>query len=397
MSKVLIEFFDNDYLENIVPVLADSYDKIIYLFSKSIDGKDALKNKSIITEFILRKTGVTPGFVEVDKIDSKVIISELEKLTDTENEFIFDISGGSNIFIYSVGIFVQTYPFVDATVIQYDIGSGKLLYCSKKSGDNILNANINLSVEEILKLHDSGVILHDNIKIRYNLKKNNLCKEIQRLWDAVKNISKDWNSFNAMTHNVFETSDGLLKFTDKVDLKNSKSYNRVVNVLENKGIIFDVGNYADTTSFFLDVPENARFLYQKGGNVLEMYCYSAAKECGAFTDIATGVEVDWDGEIKGVTEETTNEVDLLLVSGYIPVFVSCKNTVVQNNHLYEVNALVRHYCGKYAKKVLISTLPATVAIKNRAKDMDIVLIDNVNVISFNNLKSKLAAIVEKYI
>ena len=98
-----------------------------------------------------------------------------------------------------------------------------------------------------------------------------------------------------------------------------------------------------------------------------------------------------------MTEETTNEVDLLLVSGYIPVFVSCKNTVVQNNHLYEVNALVRHYCGKYAKKVLISTLPATVAIKNRAKDMDIVLIDNVNVISFNNLKSKLAAIVKKYI
>ena len=145
-------------------------------------------------------------------------------------------------------------------------------------------------------------------------------------------------------------------------------------------------------SYHLNIPECAEVLFKKSGNILELYSYLAAFECGIFTDITTGVMLDWDGVKDNSQRNTSNEADLLCVSNCIPFFISCKNTVVTNSYLYELDALARHYCGKYTVKVIISTVPSTVSVVSRAKDMDIKLIDNVQAVSHQDFLKKLAAL-----
>ena len=41
-------------------------------------------------------------------------------------------------------------------------------------------------------------------------------------------------------------------------------------------------------------------------------------------DYAVGVIVDWDG-VDDSGAETSNEIDIMLVKGFTPVFISCKN------------------------------------------------------------------------
>ena len=73
------------------------------------------------------------------------------------------------------------------------------------------------------------------------------------------------------------------------------------------------------------------------GRTLEMKIF---KECLTlcdknneyiYYDVANGVYVDWDGRINskagpgGYYVDTENEIDIVLMRGIVPIFISCKN------------------------------------------------------------------------
>ena len=67
----------------------------------------------------------------------------------------------------------------------------------------------------------------------------------------------------------------------------------------------------------------------------------------------------------------------MVIHGHIPVFISCKNTRLENEHLYEITAMARHYGGRYARSVIVSNVENLPVIRNRAQEMGILLIDEV--------------------
>ena len=75
---------------------------------------------------------------------------------------------------------------------------------------------------------------------------------------------------------------------------------------------------------------------------------------------------------------TKNEIDVLLVRGLVPVFVSCKNGDVDEEELYKFNTVAERFGGKYVRKLLVATNFATNdnkapnALLQRAQDMGIV-------------------------
>ena len=80
---------------------------------------------------------------------------------------------------------------------------------------------------------------------------------------------------------------------------------------------------------------------------------------------------------------TLHEIDVILMKGMIPVFVSCKNGNVEEDELYKLDTVASRFGGTYAKKVLIATKlgkkPGGVEhFKQRARDMKIHLIDGVH-------------------
>ena len=54
--------------------------------------------------------------------------------------------------------------------------------------------------------------------------------------------------------------------------------------------------------------------------------------------------------------DVRHEVDVVVTHGHIPVFISCKNTRLENEHLYEIATMTRHYGGRYARAAIVSNV-----------------------------------------
>ena len=105
-----------------------------------------------------------------------------------------------------------------------------------------------------------------------------------------------------------------------------------------------------------------------------------------------GAKINWKGgEEKG---GTMNEIDGLLMHGAVPVFVSCKIGSVPKEALYEVDSVAARFGGAYAVKALVCSRlsgseSARRAIRQRARDMGILLIEGVDGLSREELARKL--------
>jgi hypothetical protein len=94
------------------------------------------------------------------------------------------------------------------------------------------------------------------------------------------------------------------------------------------------------------------------------------------------VSIDWDGMVDfvGNTPETRNEIDVVLMNGTTPLFVSCKNGNIGDEELYKLNTVAARFGGPYAKKMLVATEldrkspQANRSFMQRAWDMDIFLV-----------------------
>ena len=73
----------------------------------------------------------------------------------------------------------------------------------------------------------------------------------------------------------------------------------------------------------------------------------------------------------------------------LPILASCKNTFPQNEFLYEILTVSRHYGGFYSTPALFSSGIASPTVRERAKEMGIVLIDGIRKLSLTELTEKI--------
>jgi len=83
--------------------------------------------------------------------------------------------------------------------------------------------------------------------------------------------------------------------------------------------------------------------------------------------------------------------------GMIPVFISCKNGMVTADELYKLNTVAHRFGGEYAKKVLVTTRISdfgeqSMYLKQRAKDMNIRLLERVQDMDEAELEKKLRTV-----
>ena len=72
-----------------------------------------------------------------------------------------------------------------------------------------------------------------------------------------------------------------------------------------------------------------------------------------------------------------NEIDVFCLKDLIPTFISCKNGKYTNDALYELQTLANEFGGEYAGKILVTTSGVEGAFKERAKELDIELVNAV--------------------
>ena len=135
----------------------------------------------------------------------------------------------------------------------------------------------------------------------------------------------------------------------------------------------------------------------KSGQLLEFKVLLAAARAkdknGKFiyTDALSGVFIDWDGVKKENVPNTENEVDIVLMRGAIPVFISCKNGYTDVEELYKLHTVAENFGGEYSVKALIagSVSELSNAVKHRGIDMGIKIIDSVHELSDGELERRL--------
>ena len=89
----------------------------------------------------------------------------------------------------------------------------------------------------------------------------------------------------------------------------------------------------------------------KSGVLLELYITIIAEsieENGQkiYNDVMMGAQIDWDGiksPMSGI--DVANEIDVVLMRGLRPIFISCKNGSFLPEELYKLSAVAKHFGG----------------------------------------------------
>lgn len=379
----LVECFDREPVENMMACLQLRPEKVLFL------GNEAEMELSRYQKFLRdRKLEIRLEACPVDMDNVRDIIACLEDIVDREAQIVIDVTGGAEQVVLAVGMVLaqldeQQRQRVD--VQRYDVMDEEII------------ADAALTVREVLALH-GGLIFPRTEQPGVH----NTPDHLNLLWDTMCADNKDWNK-SVMILNEFESrcdsdtdiylplnaiAGGISRFEEKlVQLR------RHLDRLSRCGVIEDRSSI-DTLRYCYRDPL-LRSCAQKAGNVLETKSLLEARAIRRegkpyFADCVMSVNIDWDGMVHdsmGQVAETRNEMDLILVRGVVPLFVSCKNGDVDEDELYKLHTVAHRFGGSHARKMLIATdldrkKPSSVrAFLQRAKDMDIYVVKDAAALS----------------
>ena len=396
--KTLIELFDICQLENVIAGLKLKPKKIIYIGAKGLMSKR--KQKAI--ENFYKKKGITSQiqFEPLEKYELDEAVELINKILDSNDDCWFDLTGGDWLMNTALGS-VSATRYVK--LFRFDVRKSKFV--------NVLNCGNSIQMKKSMVTIDEALELNCTSRVKniFDTKwdiTEKFKRDIDSTWSVVCDNYEDWNSHtNALNFYLSRANEIEPLYYEYIGDTSIFSFNEVIMVeLEASGLISDY-EFTENKLSFKFKSRQVMALLNKAGNPLELICYTLLTELkenlpDAYSDVAVGVNVDWDGDIHSeydVIKDTKNEIDVMVMTGVKPVFISCKNCVVKKEALYELSTAAKHYGGKYASMVLVSTKAPEndkqyAYIKQRAKDMNITLLDNVCDFTREGLKNELAKV-----
>ncbi len=410
-----VEFFDKTAAENISACLTDTPDRVIYLG----DNLKLMKKHIARYEKLFSDRGEKIEFLTktVSKSNLDNAVEVITEIVEAYDDCVFDITGGEEILNLALGVVYAKYPDKNLQIHKINLRNNVVYDCDK-DGSTIFEETPKLSVEENIRIY-GGDILYGDINgddtYKWELTPG-FVKDISRIWSVCKGNVRLWNTqigvFEAAEEVGSISGDGLtttakISAIDMYLSKHKAAYRKIkgmVNCLLKQGLLtfFDDSDETELKISYKN-PQVKKCL-TKAGLALEMKVYISAKGLldndgnPVYNDVMNGVLIDWDGAFHNEEEnepyDTENEIDILMMHDMVPVFVSCKNGIVTADELYKLNTVAQRFGGKYAKKVLVATSISVFGeagkyLRQRAQDMNIKLIENIQELDDGELSKKL--------
>lgn len=403
-----IEFFEKTASENVCACLTSNPKRVIFIGENEEIMKTHIENYKKIFDKRKYNIDFICKVISKDKIEN--IINLLTEIINTYDNCVFDITGGDEIFNFALGIVYEKNKDKNIKINKIDL-QNNVVYDCDNDGYTIFQNTPSLSVDENICIYGGKVVYGDIDSIdTYQWQiDDEFANDIKIMWRICKSNPKHWNtiistfgamelggktSYDGLTISAFSENLGVYSFvTDETRKMNWD----IVDILKANGLItyFNISGQKITVSF---KNKQVKKCLTKAGQALEMKILLTAEnlvdEKGnpVYNDVKNGVMIDWDG--KEQEDDTENEIDILMMHNMIPVFVSCKNGKVPVDELYKLNTVALEFGGEYAKKALIITdeisrLPSGRHIIDRAKEMNIKVIENVKDISDVELMNEL--------
>lgn len=386
---VLIECFTESHIDNIASCLHLCPEVMILVGDLTQMRKPIRQYRQVLR---LRKQKTKIQACDVHKKDFTQIKNALAQLIAADGEYVIDMTGGDEPVIMAVGALIaglDEKKRKQVCVQTFDHLNG-LIYDNMNNNTRYPSEDVTLTVEQLLLLH-GGKMHPDAYQPEAACQKN----AVAELWQIVTEDPKNWNHLVSLL-NEFESRagfgmqislqfdeirDGISDFAGKIAelrpfLKNLQDHN-VIRITPKSNAL----EYVYQSNLL-------RYCMLKAGNVLEVKTLLEGRDVNKngkplFCDNRMSVTMDWDGIVfdpEKKVAETRNEIDVVLMCGLTPLFISCKNGNVAEEELYKLNTVAARFGGPYAKKMLIATdfdrkSPASKrAFAQRAWDMDILLV-----------------------
>ena len=389
--KTLIEIFDMCQVENAIAGLKFNPERIVYVGFKNVMSnkkttalKDFLENKGVTSEIIFEK---------IEDYEYSLVVEKLNSIIETYPDCYIDLTGGKDIVLTAAGAVSNAR---NVPMFQFNVRSEKFI--NVFGCEDVLNTKTSfMTINEAMELNGCLVLDNEKEDVKWDFN-DDFKKDISKMWDILKVHCGSWNK----QANTFE----LLEKKGKVEngiTSDEEIYidQRIIESLKKAGLIYDYEKREKYITFKYKNSQIRKCL-TKAGNILELYCYLILREIkeensGYYDDVDQSIYIDWDGIVHSDKDpkykDTKNEVDIMVTRDLIPIFISCKNGEVHKEALYELDTISKKFGGKYGKKYLLATYlssdkESVKYLKQRAKDMNITLIDNLNTKTRKEIKDK---------
>lgn len=400
----IIEFFDTNHVENVVSALTCNPDKVILIGNntKRIDRyikiyKKITEDRGLKTEFFSRS---------VNKNSLEDIIETLTEIVEENDDCIFDLEGGEELLLVGAGYVAGKYSD-RVRLHSFNIRSNTMIDCDSDGEINQVFP-IEMTIEENVRIY-AGQVIRDQEGFEKWDYSDDFKSDVFILWEICKGNPKEWNKFCSCLSEEINATIGHSFVLDRMTAGTTwnalaaRIDHSILKRLNNVEIIRNLRIGSDGIHFDFKDEQIKRCLL-KCGQVLELYITFIAKALTdrigkpVYNDVQCGVLLDWDNpdinNDKYNSYTTTNEIDIMLMKGIVPVFVSCKNGVTDIGELYKLNTVAERFGGKYARKILLisdhhNSTYTPEHVLARAEDMNIIVVPDVAKLSYEELEDKI--------
>lgn len=377
---VLVEIYDEDVMDNIVASLKFKNSELIFVGYNLRNMQKGIQNIEKFLKHIKRDIKIS--CVEVIKNNLPLMVETLEEVINSEyfdkDEFVFNVTGGDDLILVAMGIVAERHKI---KLTAFDAMKSKILWQTEDVDYDkyeIYEGKTSISVRSNIILHGGEVVGPDNtpaVYFQWDFS-DEFVDDIHNMWTICKRDCLRWNK---------EISELQTYYNKETKIIHGKANATMLKLFE-IGLLNRCENSEQEAYTFKN--DQTKESLMKVGTVLELYvsivAMSMKKEDGTpfFSDVKNSVNIDWDGvihDIHDAEKDTRNEIDVIMVKGICPIFVSCKNGDVGIDELYKLNTVAEKFGGKYAKKLLIITYFGKKGIAwdyflQRAQDMKIQII-----------------------
>lgn len=381
--KTLIELFDLKHtIDNILAAYIFQPDRVVFLFDDRM--QTLLEIKKLQRALTLRFPKME---VTYEKLRDSGQVQELcQRLISIYPDPVFDLTGGRDAISFAVALFCHQRC---RPCICIDWQKKELL-CSEAAQDYQKQFQMpNLSIEDVIQangamplryMHETppkewhhALIAFYKETLCYPKEWLSFCRYLQQMAAKAEreghplcirgnSVITDRNGRMLQCHPGFAQLAYQLGFLTQLDLKGTS-----VSLA-----------FADKTVL--------RYLTSQG-TWLELYTYITAEQSGYFHECRMSVVVDWDS-IPQKRNNVVNEIDVILMRGICPVFISCKTSVPSTEDLNEIALYAKKLGGSQAVAMLVTTTDVrkeSATTCYRAKELDVILVQRDDLLRENGL------------
>ncbi len=370
--RVLIELLDRDPLENVLASCIFRPDEVVFL----CDTRDAtfFKESAIYRLLRRRKLKTQPRFYYFDASDPVGISRVLGAVVRDHPGCVFDFSGGPDLALLVAG---AVFAEMRLPAFYIDIARGRFI--SLRGCESLAEqfAIPSFTAEDVFAM--TGAAVHGYGHFSQNAINAAFEQDVLAAFAVVQRNAKAWGGFVSWLQGLCAgTPAGQLEVTGPRRSRGGRYAANPVLLghLEDAGLLRRVSFEKNLVTITFKSPLIRRCLLIEGV-WLELYCYVTARRAGSFNDVRTSMIVDWDGA-NGGAANARNEVDVFLVKGVTPVFISCKMSLPSALSMSEIRLLATKFGGRHSRAVMLTAArfgEEHRALKARAADLELCLID----------------------